>query len=81
MQSPKYKNVHPEIDSDSDFDFDFDSDNDIDRELDYIRMKETIIKFNRELFDYVFHPDRLNRLSSKYDLKCVDLLILYQVID
>ena len=33
--------------------------------LDYIKMKD----FNQELCKYVFHPNRLLRLSKKYDIE------------
>jgi hypothetical protein len=45
--------------------------------LDYEKMKDIMKDFNQELCAYVFHPNRLLRLSKKYDIEFVELLNIY----
>jgi hypothetical protein len=40
-------------------------------------MKEIMYNLNHELCIYVFHPDRLLRISKKYDMQFIDLLNSY----
>jgi hypothetical protein len=40
-------------------------------------MKESMKKFNQELCEIVFHPNRLLHISKKYNIELIDLLNIY----
>ena len=40
--------------------------------LDYTNMKKQCKSFCEELISYVFHPNRIHKLSEKYDLDYID---------
>ena len=42
--------------------------------LDYQEMKLNTQEFNKELVEYVFHPERLIRICERNDLELSDLL-------
>jgi len=45
--------------------------------LDQEKMKENMKDLNEELVSYVFHPQRLIRLSQTYDISFKDLVELF----
>jgi hypothetical protein len=46
--------------------------------LDYEKQKEKIKPFSNELVSYVLHPNRLLRISKKYNMEFIDLIQIYQ---